>query len=255
MLLEINDLSKSFGGVKAVQEVSFSFAEGEIGALIGPNGAGKTTLFNLLTGIFPPTAGQILFRQQLINGKSAVEISALGIARTFQNLQLFTNMTVLENVMVGCHSQTRTGLLGAALRLASRREEKFIRDASYAMLEKVGLSGYANEPAANLPFGQKRLLEIARALAMKPKLILLDEPAAGLNSTESRFLVELISRIREEGITVVLVEHDMDTVMNLANKIVVLDFGHKIAEGTPKEITCNQRVIEAYLGQEVARPA
>lgn len=255
MLLEVNNLGKSFGGVKALQGVSFSFAQGQIGALIGPNGAGKTTLFNLLTGVFPPSSGEIHFRKRLLNGMSAVQISALGMARTFQNLQLFTNMSVLENVMVGCHGQTKTGLLGAALRLTSRKEEKHIRKTSLEMLDKVGLMDYADSPADTLPFGQKRLLEIARALAMRPEIILLDEPAAGLNPTESRFLVDLIYRIRSEGATVVLVEHDMETVMELADKIVVLDFGEKIAEGTPVEITRNDRVIEAYLGREVEQPA
>ncbi len=255
MLLEVNNLGKSFGGVKALQGVSFSFAQGQIGALIGPNGAGKTTLFNLLTGVFPPSSGEIHFRKRLLNGMSAVQISALGMARTFQNLQLFTNMSVLENVMVGCHGQTKTGLLGAALRLTSRKEEKHIRKTSLEMLDKVGLMDYADSPADTLPFGQKRLLEIARALAMRPEIILLDEPAAGLNPTESRFLVDLIYRIRSEGATVVLVEHDMETVMELADKIVVLDFGEKIAEGTPVEITRNDRVIEAYLGREVQQPA
>jgi branched-chain amino acid transport system ATP-binding protein len=255
MLLEINQLSKSFGGVNALKEVSFTFSQGEIGALIGPNGAGKTTLFNLLTGVFQPSSGEIYFNKQPLKGKSTVQISALGIARTFQNLQLFTNMTVLENVMVGCHSQSKTGLLGAAFRLASRKEEDSIRRTSLEVLDNVGLKAKAGEQAANLPFGQKRLLEIARALAMKPKVLLLDEPAAGLNPTESRFLVELINAIRAEGITVVLVEHDMETVMELANKIVVLDFGQKIAEGTPYEITRNQKVIDAYLGKEVSVPA
>jgi len=255
MLLEARDLSKSFGGVDALKGVSFSFAAREIGALIGPNGAGKTTLFNLLTGVFAPTSGEIFFRQRSITKKSAVEISAMGVARTFQNLQLFTNMTVLENVMVGCHSRTKTGLFGAALRFAASGEERLIRETSRQMLKKVGLEKYADLPATSLPFGQKRLLEIARALAMKPEVILLDEPAAGLNPTESRFLVELISRIREEGTSVVLVEHDMETVMELADKIVVLDFGSKIAEGTPQQITSNERVIEAYLGKEVTMSA
>ncbi|HWJ02696.1 MAG TPA: ABC transporter ATP-binding protein [Verrucomicrobiae bacterium] len=255
MLLEVNQLSKAFGGVKAVDGVSFSFAKGQIGALIGPNGAGKTTLFNLLTGVFKPTSGDIFLQRKPVKGLSTAEISALGVARTFQNLQLFTNMTVLENVMVGCHNRTKTGLMGAAWRFSAREEEKFIRKTSMEMLEKVGLEENADEPAANLPFGQKRLLEIARAMAMQPQVLLLDEPAAGLNPTETRFLVQLINSIRTEGITVILVEHDMETVMELADKIVVLNFGQKIAEGCPAEITCDELVIEAYLGREVDQPA
>ncbi len=255
MLLEVNNLSKSFGGVRALDGVSFCFNEGQIGALIGPNGAGKTTLFNLLTGVCPPTGGEILLRRKPVTGLSTVKISALGIARTFQNLQIFTNMTVLENVMVGCHNRSKTGLLGAAWRFSAKEEERFILETSLEMLDKVGLANNAGEQAATLPFGQKRLLEIARALAMKPRILLLDEPAAGLNPTETQFLVRLIKRIRGEGTSVILVEHDMATVMELADKIVVLNFGQKIAEGPPVEITRDEVVIEAYLGREVYQPA
>ncbi len=250
MFLRADELSRSFGGVQALKQVSFAFVEGQIGALIGPNGAGKTTLFDILTGFLPPTSGSVQFRGQPLNGLSCQQIAGLGIARTFQNLQLFTNMTVLENVMVGCHGRGRGGLLAAALKWPARREEAWIRATALEMLKRVGLAGQAETPADALPFGQKRLLEIARALAMKPSLLLLDEPAAGLNRVESATLVELIRRIRAGGTSVVLVEHDMETVMELAEHIVVLDFGRKIAEGSPGEISLDERVIAAYLGQE-----
>ncbi|HHY26874.1 MAG TPA: ABC transporter ATP-binding protein [Desulfitobacterium dehalogenans] len=255
MILQVENISKSFGGVEALSDISFSFSQGQIGAFIGPNGAGKTTLINVLSGILQPCQGTILLYNQPLSGLSSQEISKLGIARTFQNLQIFTNMTVLENVMVGCHIHGKTGLLQAAFRLGTAQEERRIREKSMALLAKVGLVHFADEPAENLPFGQKRLLEIARALAIEPKILLLDEPAAGLNPTETRFLVELIYSIRQAGVTVLLVEHDMDTVMEVADKVVVLDFGRKIAEGSPKEICCDPRVIQAYLGEEVSNPA
>ncbi len=250
-ILETKNLSRSFGGVTAVNEVSFTLEQCQIVALIGPNGAGKTTVFNLITGIFPPTSGEIMFKGQRINGQKTPYIASRGITRTFQNPQLFGNMTVLENVMVGRHIRSKSGIISSMVRLpAMLKEEKEIRTKVSEILEDVGLAERGQEFAENLAFGQQRLLEIARALALEPELLLLDEPAAGLNSTEKKELVKLINRIRDKGITVLLVEHDMDTVMGLADKVVVLDFGSKIAEGSPYEIQSNEKVITAYLGEE-----
>lgn len=248
-LLSVEDVTKSFGGVTAVDHVSFGIEKNEICALIGPNGAGKTTLFNVITGLYPPTSGRILFGKEVIDSLLPHQIAQKGIARTFQNLQVFENMTVLENVMVGRHSKTRTGLLAAALHLPSsiKEDREGIRF-SIEMLERVGLGQRAKESAANLPFGQQRLLEIARAMAMEAQLLLLDEPAAGLNGRETRELEKVIGNLRDAGTAILLVEHDMETIMTLADKIVVLDFGEKIAEGTPEEIQQNKAVIKAYLG-------
>ncbi|MBS4025634.1 MAG: ABC transporter ATP-binding protein [Clostridia bacterium] len=246
-------LTKNFGGLTAVSDVDFQVLQGEIFAVIGPNGAGKTTLFNMITGVLPLSGGSISFQGDKIDGMPSHLIAVRGIARTFQNLQLFDNLTVLENVMVGCHCHGKTGFIHAGLRLPQKiAEEKRFREAAMEKLRLVGLAERAHELSANLPYGQQRLLEIARALAVEPKVLLLDEPVAGLNSVESEGLAELVCRLKDMGMTILLVEHDMATVMSVADRIVVLDFGKKIAEGTPEEIQTNPMVIKAYLGEEDA---
>ena len=251
MILKILNLSIDFGGVKALQKVSFNVQEGQIKAVIGPNGAGKTTLFNLITGIFPPTSGSIHFDDVKIDSLKSHKIAALGITRTFQNLEIFDNMTVLENVMVGRHLMSKSGFLESAVRsISSRREEQEIVESSLNYLNFVGLTTRANDMSASLPLGYQRYLEIARALASEPKLILLDEPAAGLDEKETEDLMGLIGRIRDKDITVLLVEHNMGLTMEISDEIVVLDHGELIAEGTPREIQYNKKVIEAYLGED-----
>jgi branched-chain amino acid transport system ATP-binding protein len=253
LLLEVTDLRKAFGGLMAVFDVSFGVEAGEILTIIGPNGAGKTTIFNLLSGVLPPTGGSIRFAGRLVNDLEPHAITRLGLARTFQSVRLFGNMTVLENVMVGRHVKSRYGLLGAALRLPHARvEERLIREQAMAYLRRVGLEAKTDENASSLPFGQQRLLEIARSLATEPQLLILDEPASGLNRPEKLELDRLIRSIRDDGVTVLLVEHDMQFVMDIADRIIVLDYGQKIAEGTPAEVQANERVIAAYLGEEMA---
>ena len=255
-LLEVRELTMDFGGLRAVDSVTLEVCRGEIVALIGPNGAGKTTFFNCVTGIYKPTRGEIIVhpsagKSQKINGIKPNRVTALGMARTFQNIRLFQNMTVIENVMIGRHCRTKTGILGAVLRgRNTRRQEQETIDKSYALLEKVGLQNFADEFAKNLPYGAQRRLEIARAMATEPFLLLLDEPAAGMNPQETRELDELIVRIRDtEGVAILLIEHDMKLVMNISDRIYVMEYGKKVAQGTPHEIRTNPKVIEAYLGE------
>jgi len=245
-----------FGGVRAINRVSLDIKPQQIVALIGPNGAGKTTFFNCLTGIYAPTEGEVLFfppnsRKAInLNGMKPHQITKCGLARTFQNIRLFPQMTALENVMIGRHCRTRAYILGAIFRNASnRKEEQQTIDTSYAILKKMGLALYVNEPAKNLPYGAQRRLEIARALATDPSLLLLDEPAAGLNSQETIELVDLIRDISANGLSVLLIEHDMKLIMSLSDRIFVMDYGSKIAEGNPAEIRKNPAVIKAYLGE------
>ncbi len=248
-LLSIKDLNRSFGGIQAVSDVSFKVSGGTIKALIGPNGAGKTTLFNLICGNLPPTSGRIIFKDQAIAGQAAHRIARLGLARTFQNIKLYPGLSTLENVMLGRHSRSHTGFTAAMLNLPrARREEVDIREKSYALLKMLNIADLTDKEAVSLAFGQQRAVEMARALAAEPELLLLDEPAAGLNIYETAELGELITQIREMGITILLVEHDMSLVMKISDEIVVLNFGRKIAEGVPSAIQNNQEVIKIYLG-------
>jgi branched-chain amino acid transport system ATP-binding protein len=249
VIISIDNIGINFGGVAALSELSFSVKAGNIKAIIGPNGAGKTTLFNLITGVYQPTAGRIIYEGIDIAGAAPDIIASHGITRTFQNVELFSNMTVLENVMVGRHVRSASGFLSCALRFPNMiREERHIEKAAREYLDFVGLSARANDMALSLPLGHQRYLEIARALALEPKLLLLDEPAAGLDEKETEELGGLIRKIRERGVTILLVEHDMSLTMEISDEIVVLDYGRKIAEGTPREIQYNKKVIDAYLG-------
>ncbi|MBW2593423.1 MAG: ABC transporter ATP-binding protein, partial [Deltaproteobacteria bacterium] len=232
LLLEIESVSKTFGGVQAARDISFTVSKGNIVGLIGPNGAGKTTLFNLITGVYTPDSGKIIFEQTEVQGREVLTIVKMGIARTFQNVELFENMTAVENVMVGQHVRTTCGFWGAVLRLpGALKEEKKIRKNALDLLEFVGLESVADRRSSELPFGWQRLLEIARAMASKPKMLLLDEPAAGLNAVETGTLAELLNKIRSQGITLLLVEHDMNLTMEISDRIVVLDQGRLLAHG------------------------
>lgn len=251
-LLDARNLRKSFGGVVAVDGFSLTVKQGQIVAIIGPNGAGKTTAFNLVTGVHPLTSGEIHFCGQRIDGLKPYEIAERGISRTFQNLQIFGNMTVAENVMVGRHPRSKAGILSAALSLPNARaEEKRIFEVAMQNLKVVGLAHRAMDAASSLPFGSQRLLEIARALAVEPKVLLLDEPAAGLAGQETKDLAQLIYRIRDSGTSILLVEHDMELVMGVADWVFVLDYGKLIAAGTPSQIQSDKKVIAAYLGEEM----
>ena len=250
-LLELDGVGKHFGGLAALTDVSLSVNRGEIYALIGPNGAGKTTLFNVLTGIYRPDSGSFSLEGRSMAGKKPSDMARSGIARTFQNIRLFANMSALENVMVGRHCRTRSGVLGAILNSSSTRmEERAIREKALHLLDYVGIAKHAHMLAKNLSYGDQRRLEIARALATDPRIVALDEPAAGMNHAETDSLSVLLEKIRTDGVTVLLIEHDMKLVMNLCDRLAVLNFGKLIAEGSPSEVAGNPLVIEAYLGAQ-----
>ena len=254
--LQVEGLSIAFGGVHAIEDLSFDIQAASIHSIIGPNGAGKTTLFNMITGLYRPSAGRILFEEEDVTAQPPHVLARKGLSRTFQNLQIFFRMTALENVMVGRHLHEPKNPIAHVLRLpALTRSERACREQARALLDFVGLSTYAEEEAGSLPYGALKRLEIARALAAEPKMLLLDEPAAGCNPAETREIDGLIQKVAEQGVTVVLVEHDMHLVMNISNHILVLDYGRKLAEGTAAEVRANPEVVAAYLGAEGAEHA
>ena len=252
-VIEVKSLTKSYGALKVVKGLSLTINSGEIFAILGPNGAGKTTFFNVITGLYPADSGIFLFDGQSYFPESVSEVTKSGLARTFQNIRLFGEMSVLENVMVGCHCRTKAGLLGAIFRFPStQREERSIKEKAQQLLAYVGLGEFANMQARNLSYGHQRRLEIARALATEPKLLALDEPAAGMNATEKLELRELLLRIRADGKTILLIEHDVSLVMGICDSLTVLDYGKVIASGKPADVRTHPEVIRAYLGQGAA---
>ncbi len=252
-LLEVKNISKRFGGLQAVKDVSFGVEQGSIKAVIGPNGAGKTTLFNLVSGFLSPDDGSIVYRDAPIHGKSPHEIAAQGLSRTFQHIRLFAHMTALENVMVGRHVRSRAGFVAGMLNLPwTGREEREIKDQALEVMTFMGIAGLADADAVSLSYGQQRAVELARALAGGPSLLLLDEPAAGLNMRETADMAKLINRIRDRGVTVLIVEHDMSLVMNISDEILVLSYGEKIADDDPRAVQSNPEVVRVYLGEDDA---
>lgn len=252
-LLEVKNLSRRFGGLQAVSDVSFNVPKGVIKAIIGPNGAGKTTLFDLISGFIRPDSGSILFDSQPLHRSDPYQVATKGVARTFQHIQLFSKMTVLENVMIGRHTHSRAGFVAGMFNLPwTRKEEKAINDKSMAVLDFLGISDLAHMDAVSLPYGRQRVVELARALACEPVMLLLDEPAAGLNIKETTEISKLITKVKQMGVTVLVVEHDMSLVMNISDEILVLSYGRRIADDTPMAVQKNSEVIRVYLGENDA---